>query len=242
MNYEKIDDLKQKLDSYRPLPKETVKSIHDDLLIKWTYNSNAIEGNTLTVYETKVILEEGITIGGKKLREHFEVINHKEAILFVEDIVQEGNELTEYTIKSIHNLILNNIDKKNAGAYRKKNVLISSASHKPTDYIHVNHEMESLIAWYNSTDLHPVEKAALLHCKFVNIHPFIDGNDRTARLLLNFELMKYGYPPIIINTEDRFKYYEALDKGTVSGDFEMFFGMVSKYCEERLRDILELVG
>ncbi len=241
MDYNEIDTLKNKLDTYRPLPKATVKSLHDDLIVKWTYNSNAIEGNTLTVYETKVILEEGITIGGKKLQEHFEVINHKEAILFIEDIVKESGPFTEYIIKSVHNLILNNIDKKNAGAYRKENVLISGASHKPTDYIHINYEMETLIHWYNTVEFHPIEKAALLHCKFVNIHPFIDGNGRTARLLLNFELMKQGYPPIIITVDDRFKYYEALDKGAVSGDYSMFFTMVANYTKKRLEEILSLI-
>lgn len=241
MNFQSVDTLKNKLDEIRPLPQETVKSLHDDLIVQWTYNSNAIEGNTLTIYETKAVLEEGITVGGKTLREHFEAINHKEAILFLEDLIFKEQALSEYQIKSIHNLILKNIDENNAGTYRTQNVLISGASHTPSDYLHIQQKMEELINWYETTNLHPIEKASLLHCKFVNIHPFIDGNGRTARLLLNLELMKHGYPPIIIKTEDRFTYYEVLDKGATSGNFEPFIQMVSDYSTERLELILSLV-
>lgn len=242
MTFTEIDTLKKKLDTKRPLPVETVRSLHDDLIIQWTYNSNAIEGNTLTIYETKVIVEEGITVGGKSLREHFEAINHKEAILFIEEAIQKETPLTEYLIKSIHHLILTNIDKENAGSYRNQNVVISGASHTPPDYLHLNQEMETLINWYNTTKLHPIEKAALLHSKFVHIHPFIDGNGRTARLLLNLELMKQGYPPIIIKTDDRFHYYEVLDLGATTGNHEPFIEMVANYCKERLEFILRLVG
>ena len=241
MNFTSIDILKKELDSFRPLPAETVESLHKDLIVRWTYNSNAIEGNTLTIYETKVVLEEGITIGGKKLREHFEVINHKDAILFVEEIVQDKIELSENIIKSIHHLILTNIDKKNAGRYRTRNVLISGASHTAPDHFNINPEMENLISWYKNSELHPIEKAALLHCKFVNIHPFIDGNGRTARLLISLQLMKGGYPPIIIKTEDRFKYYELLDKGAVEEEYSPFISMITNYCENHIKSIIKLV-
>ena len=136
MDFSKLDRLKSKLDAHRPLSKEMVKNLHEDLVLKWTYNSNAIEGNTLTLQETKVALE-GITIGGKSLREHFEAINHKEAILFIEALVQKDALLSEYDIKSIHSLILKNIDNDNAGKYRDINVLISGASYKPPQAVDI---------------------------------------------------------------------------------------------------------
>ena len=126
--YIKLDELKQKLDSFRPLAPEIIANLHEDLVIRWTYHSNAIEGNTLTLKETKVALE-GITIGGKTMREHFEAINHREAIFFVEDLVKKNESLSEWQIKSIHQLILRNIDDQHAGVYRKTNVIISGADH-----------------------------------------------------------------------------------------------------------------
>lgn len=241
MDFSTIEQLKQELDAKRPLSPETVKSIHDDLIVRWTYNSNAIEGNTLTIYETKVVLEEGVTIGGKKLREHFEAINHREAILYIEDVVTKKMVFSEHILKSIHQLILTNIDKGNAGVYRSANVLISGASHTPPDYTQLQSQMDDLFQWYETCELHPIEKATLLHAKFVNIHPFIDGNGRTARLLLNFELMKYGYPPIIIKADERQNYYSVLDQSATDENFEPFIKMVANYLEERLRFILSLV-
>lgn len=131
-----LDKLKQRLDSYRPLPPEIVANLHEDLVLRWTYNSNAIEGNTLTLKETKVALE-GITVGGKTIREHFEAINHREAIYYVEALVQQHEPLTEWQIKSVHQLILKNIDDAHAGVYRKTNVIIAGADHVPPDALHV---------------------------------------------------------------------------------------------------------
>ena len=130
MDFTYLDQLKAKLDTYRPLPKEVVSNLHENLIVEWTYNSNAIEGNTLTLQETKVALE-GVTIGGKTLREHFEAISHKEAILFIEELVQKKETLSEFDIKSIHALVLKNIDNEHAGSYREYNVLISGAEHTP---------------------------------------------------------------------------------------------------------------
>ena len=142
---QKIDLLKDKLRNH----KRKIKNEYEDFKLNYIYNSNAIEGNTLTLKETKVILE-GITIGGKSLREHFEVINHNEAIEYVENIIKEKQELSEYIIKSIHNLILKNIDNENAGIYRKENIIISGANHKPIDYIFIPEEMERFIKWYKN--------------------------------------------------------------------------------------------
>ena len=229
MNFAALDALKAKLDSYRPLPPEVVANLHEDLVIRWTYNSNAIEGNTLTLKETKVALE-GITIGGKSLREHFEAVNHREAILYVEELVTEDKPLTEWQIKSLHQLILAKIDDDNAGRYRTINVTISGAEHRPPDHLVVVDEMARFIKWYEgeAQGLHPVERAARIHADFVKIHPFADGNGRTARLLTNLELMKAGYPPAVLPVEKRLVYYEALDRAHTEGDYEAFFDLIGE--------------
>ncbi|MCT4687120.1 Fic family protein [Vallitalea sp.] len=241
--FEKATKMKEKLDALRPLPSYTVQSIRDKLLLDWTYNSNAIEGNTLTLIETKVVLE-GITIGGKRLSEHLEVINHKDAIIYVEEIVKNEEDLTEWQIKNIHRLVLKGIDDANAGQYRKQNVIISGAKHIPPDYLVSNDEMNRFIEWYTSKgakEMHPIERAARVHGDFVKIHPFIDGNGRTARLLLNFELMKSGYPPIVIQNDERMKYYAALDKAHTTGDYGDFIFMVEKEVENSLNIYLNLI-
>lgn len=223
-----IDEKKVLIDSKRPLPKNTVSSIREKIFLEWTYNSNAIEGNTLTMSETRVVLE-GVTIGGKTLKEHFEVINHKDAIYYIEDIVKSNENFSEWQIKNIHRLVLMNIDNENAGAYRKENVYIAGAVHTPPDFVVVPEQMENLVKWYHEDGqkLHSVERAAILHTDFVNIHAFIDGNGRTARLLLNLELMKNGYPPIVISKNIRPKYYDSLDKAHTTGDYEDFKQIVA---------------
>lgn len=218
---------KEELNKKRPFAKESLHSLKENLLVDWTYHSNAIEGNTLTLSETKVVLE-GITVGGKTIHEHLEVINHKEAILYIEAIIQQKKELSEWQIKNIHNLVLKGIDDKNAGVYRKANVVISGARHIPPDFVQLKSEMESLIQWYNHSlqNIHPIERAARLHTDFVKIHPFVDGNGRTARLLLNFELIKEGYPPLIITKEQRLQYYQSLDNAHIEGHYNDFFQLV----------------
>lgn len=232
MDFFYLDELKKKLDMHRPLNENIVKNLHEDILLRWTYNSNAIEGNTLTLKETKVALE-GITIGGKSLREHFEVINHRDAILYVEKLVQEKLPFTEWEIKNLHQLILKNIDNDNAGKYRTINVIISGAKHNPPDHLHIAQEMEDLLKWYNSeVNIHPVEKAARLHADFVKIHPFIDGNGRTSRLLMNLELMKSGFPPAVLPVEKRLAYYESLDIAHTKNDYEPFFALIAEIVEQ----------
>lgn len=240
--FEELDEKKAILDSKRPLPKETLKSLEENFKLEWTYNSNAIEGNTLTLKETKVVLE-GITIGGKTMREHLEAINHKEAIEFLEELINDNSELSEMNIKNIHALVLKGIDDENAGRYRTENVIISGASHIPPESVIVPELMEKLIYRYDEWKerYHPIIVAALLHAEFVKIHPFIDGNGRTARLLMNFEAMKNGYPPIIIKTEQRHSYYDALDKGAITGDYTDFVKMVAKQAEEMLDLYLKLI-
>lgn len=235
MTFEHVDQKKKQLDERRPLPVNTVKSLRENMLVEWTYNSNAIEGNTLTISETKVVLE-GITIGGKSMKEHLEVINHKDAIFYLEELVEKDTDLSEWDIKNIHRLVLKTIDDNNAGVYRTENVMISGAKHRPPQHVLVKEQMENLIKQYNGEwrGLHPIERAALLHGEFVKIHPFVDGNGRTARLLLNFELMKAGFPPVIIKKEWRSEYYDSLDFAHTTGDYGNFIKIVAKSAEESL--------
>jgi Fic family protein len=242
-NYQKLDRLKQKLDSYRPLPSEVVLRLQEDIVLRWTYNSNAIEGNTLTLKETRVVLE-GITIGGKSLKEHIEAINHREAIYFVEELVKKKENLSEWQIKSIHQLILKNIDDYNAGTYRKTNVIIAGAEHVSPDALHIDSEMQNFIKWYQkeAQSLHPIERAAKVHADFVKIHPFTDGNGRTSRLLMNFELMKAGFPPAILPVEKRLEYYEALDTAHTTNNYKTFFALIVSIVEAAFKPYWYVLG
>ena len=241
--FSKIDQLKAVLDARRPLPVDVVQNLREDLNLRWTYHSNAIEGNTLTLKETKVALE-GITVGGKTLREHLEVINHREAIQFVEELVRNKEPLTEWVIKSVHQLVLKNIEHKHAGIYRKTNVVISGADHIPPDAMHVASEMQAFISWLEreAAHLHPVERAARVHCDFVKIHPFTDGNGRTSRLLMNLELMKAGYPPDILQVSKRLEYYETLDLAHTQNEFGPFLKLIIQITEEGFQPFFRALG
>lgn len=236
-----MDKLKKELDSKRPIPKETLRSLEESINLEWTYNSNGIEGNTLTLRETQVVLE-GITVGGKSIREHLEAINHEKAILYLNDLVKENNPITERNIKSIHQLVLKDIDNENAGRYRRENVTIKGATHISPDYLKVPELMKKLVLNYeNWNDFHAIIQAALLHGELVKIHPFIDGNGRTSRLLMNLDLMNHGYNPVIIKKEDRLEYYEALDKAHTTGDYTDFVKLITKLEIVMLRKYLELL-
>ena len=235
-DWHETDRLKAELDGLRPFPQAALRSLREKMALEWTYNSNAIEGNTLTLKETKVVLE-GITVGGKSVREHLEAVSHSAAIQHLNEIVSAGEEVSEWQIRQIHSLVLKGIDQKSAGAYRKENVFISGAEHVPPDYILVPDEMKSLILRFQKkwAPLHPAERAALLHIDFVKAHPFADGNGRTARLLQNFELMKAGFPPIVIKKESRLEYYSALDKAHISGETGDFMKLSAERLEESLK-------
>lgn len=239
--FAEIDRLKIRLDNLRPLPEHTVRTLHEQQVLEWTYHSNAIEGNTLTLKETKVVLE-GITVGGKSLREHFEVINHKDAIDYVEAIVSGQEALNEWQIKAIHQLVLKAIDNKNAGAYRQENVVIAGAQHRPPNFLKIPEQMAALMTWYNNAaDLHAVECAARLHVDFVGIHPFVDGNGRTSRLLMNFELLRRGYLPVIIPVEARLMYYDALDTAHTHADYAPFIALVAELEHATLKRYLSVI-
>ena len=239
--FAKVDELNKELNSKRPISKETLKSLKESINLEWTYNSNGIEGNTLTLRETQIVLE-GITVGGKSLKEHLEAINHEKAILFLDDLVTDKKPITEWNIKNIHQLVLKGIDDDNAGKYRNENVKIKGATHIPPDYLIVPELMEKLIINYNTWEkYHPIIKAALLHGELVKIHPFIDGNGRTSRLVMNLSLMNSGYLPVIIKKEKRLEYYNALDKAHTTGDYTDFVKLVNKLEIEMLNKYLELL-
>ena len=227
-DWKMIDKKKEQLDKAHPFPKNTFKSLQKKIALEWTFHSNAIEGNTLTLKETKVVLE-GITVGGKSITEHLEAINHRDAIQYLYKIVTNKENLSEQQIKKIHSLILKKIDLKNVGSYRKENVFIAGTEHVPIDYTAVPTQMKKLITRYFKKwkHLHPAERSALLHIEFVKIHPFVDGNGHTARLLQNFELMKAGFPPIVIKKENKLKYYNALDKAHTKGKMKDFMSLTA---------------
>lgn len=239
--FDKVDELNNKLNSKRPFSKETLKSLRNSINLEWTYNSNGIEGNTLTLRETQIVLE-GITVGGKTLREHLEVINHEKAIEYIEDLVKEKNPVTEWNIKNIHQLVLKEIDDKNAGKYRSENVAIMGSTHTPPDHLIVPELMEKLILNYQKWNkYHPIIKAAIIHGELVKIHPFIDGNGRTSRLVMNLSLMNSEYLPVIIKKENRLEYYNALDKAHTTSDYTDFVKLVTNLEIEMINKYLNLL-
>ena len=212
-----VDVLKEQLSALRPLPEEALKKIQDALDIEYTYESNRIEGNTLTLQETALVVNEGVTISGKSMREHLEAINHTEAISYIKDIAKQDIEISERTIKEIHALILHGIDRENAGRYRTVPVMISGSTHMPPQPYLIEKQMEDFILRFKqmvADKVHPVLIAAYLHDELVRIHPFIDGNGRTSRLLMNLYLLRNGYVIITLkgSNDAKVSYYMALEK------------------------------
>ena len=236
--------MKQRLQEIRKqgrLHVATEKSMRDSLIVNWTYHSNAIEGNTLSLIETKVILEDGITIGGKTLKEHLEVIDHKEAILFVEELAKTNEQLTERDIQQIHSLVVSRtLRGEYAGQYR--NVPVMVGTYKPPQPWEVPIQMEQLSSMYNAewSELHPLIQIAFWHCDFVRVHPFVDGNGRTARLVTNLQLMQNGYAPVIIKHESRIQYYESLHQYDVTGNPEMLLELLLASEKESLAVYLDI--
>ena len=212
-----VDVLKEQLSALRPLPEEALKKIQDALDIEYTYESNRIEGNTLTLQETALVVNEGVTISGKSMREHLEAINHTEAISYIKDIAKQDIEISERTIKEIHALILHGIDRGNAGRYRTVPVMILGSTHMPPQPYLIEKQMEDFILRFKQMEkekVHPVLIAAYLHDELVRIHPFIDGNGRTSRLLMNLYLLRNGYVIITLkgSNDAKVSYYMALEK------------------------------
>lgn len=232
---QRIDGKKAKLDAARPLNAYAVKFLKNNLFLEWTYNSNSIEGNTLSLQETRMVLEDGLTVGGKSLREHFEALNHHDAIAYLELRVSDTYLLNLKDILHIHSLVLQKIEKDYAGRFRDAGVRITGANFTPPNALKVDGLMEELIAWANgeAEGLHTLVKATIFHHRFVWIHPFFDGNGRTLRLVYNMLLMREGFPPAIILRNDRKKYYEALNKAN-TGDYAKLLLLVLQAAERSL--------
>ena len=210
--YEKLDTLFAELRSMRPLNDAELRRLRDEFVIEHTHDSTAIEGNTLTLRETALILGEGVTIAEKPLKDHLEAIGYRDAFEYITELADKDTPLTERIIKDIHALVLMN-DRENRGVYRSVPVIISGAVHTPTQPYLIPAEMEALICDYADmkTRMHIIGAAAEFHLRFEGIHPFIDGNGRTGRLILNFELVKAGLLPVNIKFAERRRYYDAFD-------------------------------
>lgn len=237
-----IDALKVQLDQLREFDSFRIAQA---LEVEYTFESNRIEGNTLTLRETDLVINEGLTIAGKSMREHLEAINHKDAIDYVKDLVVRRISINEREVLTIHNLILRSIHSEHAGVYRNVQVMIKGSQHMPPQPFLVPKQMETYFEWYatNKDRLHPVVLAAEMHERLVTIHPFIDGNGRTSRLIMNMILLNHGY--VIANIKgdhaNRMQYYEALETVQLAKNkeaFHLLVALVEKGCLERYLSIL----
>lgn len=237
-----IDKNFEKLSVMRPLTKGELEHLRNEFLIEFTYNSNAIEGNTLTLQETAMVLE-GITIDQKPLKEHLEIIGHRDAFQYIESLVSDKVEFSENVIKNIHSLVL--MDKpEDKGRYRRIPVRITGAFQEPPQPYMIEPMMNELMFNYiqRKDKIHLVEAVALFHLDFEGIHPFIDGNGRTGRLLINLELLRHGYPAIDVKFSDRRKYYQAFDEYYQNQNELPMVEMIAEYVNERLEKYLKLLG
>lgn len=234
-----IDDKKQELDTRRPLTQGEAERLTEQFVVEYTYNSNAIEGNTLTLRETDMVLR-GLTIDKKPLKDHMEAVGHKEAFDFVSELVKNNVTMSESVIKQIHYLVL--ADKKDdRGVYRRVPVRIIGAEHEPVQPYLIQPQIEQLLNKYHKNKEHIVPRLARFHIEFEGIHPFIDGNGRTGRLLINLELMKAGYPPIDIKFTDRISYYDAFDEYHIRHNLSAMENLFARYVNERLDAYLSML-
>lgn len=241
----RIEEKLKKLAKFRPLPHSLVKKLREQFEIEMTYNSNGIEGNSLTLKETFLVINEGITIKGKPLKDHLEAKNHYEALEYLNELVahDKRHTISEILIRHLHQMVIQDIDKEWAGRYRDRNVIIGGAKHVPPEAVEIPGQMHDLISWlrHNKNNLHPIELAAILHHKLVYIHPFFDGNGRTARLAMNILLMQDGYPLIIILKNDRKKYYRVLSSAD-DGDYIPLVRFIAQCAERSLNVYLKAVA
>ena len=237
---EKIDNIKSVLDTYRPFPDHVVKQLRDYYRIGLTYTSNAIEGNTLTESETKVVIEDGLTIGGKSLIEHSEAIGHARAYDHIYSLLNKA--LSEEDVLYLHRLFFQQIEPENAGRYRQKNVIITGTDFLPPDYHEISELMRRHIENMNKVPAgrHLLELASDLHAEFESIHPFIDGNGRIGRLLLSILTMKNGYCPVIIPPVRRSEYITALQKAN-KGNMYKLRALILSIVYEEMKSLKRLV-
>jgi Fic family protein len=235
--YERILAKKKALDRLRPLPSQLVKKLWEQMQIEFAYNSNAIEGNTLSLRETQLVIQEGITVRGKSLREHLEARNHPDAIDYVEKLARKKTAIRQDDVLKVHELLMRGIDNQNAGKYRNGQVRVAGATFMPPSSEKIQSMISELLQTLsqNPDELRPIEQAAFFHHRFVYIHPFLDGNGRTARLLMNVVLLRTGYPFTVLLTVDRPKYLRALGEAD-NGNLIPFANFVAN-CVERSLDI-----
>ncbi|MEX1000798.1 MAG: Fic family protein [Crocinitomicaceae bacterium] len=242
----KADELKDKWCSKRPLDQTQLSKMKEHFDLNYTYESNKIEGNTLTLQETFLVVKEGLTVSGKSMNEHLEAVNHAEAIDFIVDVVKRKELVTERLLQEIHYLILKGINRENAGRYRNVPVAISGSEHKPPQPYLVEKQMEDVFEFYrdNHLKIHPIVLAAEMHERIVSVHPFIDGNGRTSRLMMNLILLMNGYTIAIIKGEDssRFQYYNSLEEVHVNNNRLPFYKLVANRCVDSLNDHIALAG
>lgn len=235
----RIDKKKKELDGRKPLTDGEVARLNEEFIVEYTYNSNAIEGNTLTLRETDLVLR-GLTIDQKPLKDHMEAVGHKEAFEYVSELVKDNVPISENVIKQIHFLVL--ADKKDdRGVYRRVPVRIMGAQHEHVQPYLIEPKMEQLLRDFKESSEHIVTKLARFHIEFEGIHPFIDGNGRTGRLLVNLVLMKAGYPPIDIKFTDRITYYNAFDEYHVKHNLSAMETLFARYVEARLDKYLKIL-
>lgn len=234
-----IDRKKKELDSRRPLTRGEVERLREQFIVEYTYNSNAIEGNTLTLRETDMVLR-GLTIDQKPLKDHLEAIGHKEAFEFISELTKNNVPMSESVIKQVHYLVL--ADKReDRGVYRRVPVRIMGAEHEPVQPYLIEPKMQQLITDFAKSREHIVPKLTRFHIEFESIHPFIDGNGRTGRLLVNFELMKAGFPPIDIKFTDRVSYYKTFDEYHTKQNISAMEKLFARYINERLDIYLQIL-
>lgn len=240
-DFSRIDLLKKEIDKLRPFSGELLKSIKQYYKIGLTWSSNALEGNTLTESETKVLIEDGLTVGGKQLNEVFEAIGHAEAYEFMFSLCQ-NRKISEYDIKNMHKLFYKNIDTENSGNYRKIPVVVTGSKFPVCDPLQIEHEMNNLYLWMEKSreKFHPIEFSAKLHKKFVFIHPFIDGNGRLARLLMNTALIQDGYMLAVIPPILRAEYVQLLEKA--HSDDKPFVSFIGDRVFESEKEIMRLLN
>ena len=226
---------------YEQIPKEALRSFEKSFEIEYTHNSTAIEGNTLSLVQTKAVLEDGLSVGGKTLREIYEVVNHKKAFEYVKKCVSEGKVLDENIVKDIHALLMENI--LTGGIYRNVEVRITGAMHKPPIPSKMYQQIKNFYAdmQYASKE-NAIELAAWTHAEFVKIHPFEDDNGRTSRMIMNYQLTASGFLPVSIAKENRLEYFEALETYAMEGDLKPFANMIAELEEQRLDEYLGIMG
>ena len=239
--FDEIAQKKELLSDLRPLTQGEVERLREEFMVEFTYNSNAIEGNTLTLKETAMALE-GMTIDQKPLKDHMEAIGHRDAFMFVLDIASKEMPLSESIIKQIHSLVL--IDRpEDKGVFRKIPVRIMGAYTEPVQPYLIEPKLTALLLEneQRKETMNPIERIARFHLEFEGIHPFIDGNGRTGRLILNLDLIRNGYPPVNVKFTDRKKYYDAFDEYCKNGSAEKMTELVAGYVNEMLDDYLRVL-